>query len=65
MKTQESLNKPMWYVVADRGRCEPIRYGGFETKDEAQLWLVGVGDYALQIRGKNLQAYVRVNGSLI
>ena len=54
----------MWYVVADRGRCEPIRYGGFETKDEAQLWLVGMGDYALQIRGKNLQAYVRVNGSL-
>ena len=64
MNTRQSLNESLWYVVADGGRCEPIRHGSFETKSEAALWLYGMGDYALQIRGKNLQAYIEENGVL-
>lgn len=63
---KRSLNQIRWYVIRDRGAMfNPIFYGGFETKLEAQMYACErVGDRVIPIRNKNLQAYIDRNWDL-
>jgi hypothetical protein len=63
-RNYEYLKQAQWYVVSDRGRCEPIAAGPFATKDEAHLHLWADSDLIRSVRNRDLPIYIANHGDL-